>query len=112
MATKSTERAKITGLRVCEARDAAGLNNTTLAIATGIPRRTIVRTANGHNEPDLETLERIANATRKPLSYFQVDRPRPDLSAAVESLVDVLVAEVRSKLLERAAAIELEGVQR
>lgn len=106
LAAKSTERAKIIGLRVCEARDQAKLNNTSLALATGLPRRTIVRITNGQNEPDGDTLERIANATRKPLSFFQVDRPRPDLSAAVESLVDVLVEEVRSSLVDRVTELE------
>lgn len=101
LAAKSTERAKIIGLRICAARDDAKLTNTSLAVLTGIPRRTIIRVAQGYNEPDSETLERIAIATRKPLSYFQVERARPDLSAAVESLVDVLIEEVRFKLVER-----------
>lgn len=106
LATKSTERAEIIGRRVCVARDQARLNNTSLAVATGIPRRTIVRITNGQNEPDGDTLEKIANATRKPLSFFQVDRPRPDLSAAVECLVDVLIDEVRAKLVERTLELE------
>jgi transcriptional regulator with XRE-family HTH domain len=108
LAAKTTERAKIIAARVVRARDDAKLNNSSLAIATGLPRRTIVRITGGHNEPDTDTLERIANATRKPLSFFQVDRPRPDLSAAVESLVDVLVDEVRAKLIEKTN--QLSGV--
>ena len=93
------------GLRISLARDEAGMNNSSLAIAAGLPRRTIVRLAGGQNDPDVETLEKIANATRKPLSYFQVDKPAADLSAAVESLVDALMDDVRSKLLERTAAL-------
>jgi transcriptional regulator with XRE-family HTH domain len=106
LAAKSTERAVIIGRRVCEARDAARLNNTSLAVATGIPRRTIVRITNGQNEPDVETLEKIANATRRRLSFFQVEQPRPDLAAAIEDLVDVLVGEVRQKITERALDLE------
>jgi transcriptional regulator with XRE-family HTH domain len=110
MAAKSTDRAKIIAARVVQARDDAKLNNSSLSAVSGVPRRTIVRITGGHNEPDGETLERIANATRKPLSFFQVDRPRPDLSAAVESLVDVLVDEVRAKLI--AKTTELAGASK
>lgn len=105
--TKSTERAKIIGLRVSAARDEAGLNNSTLALAAGLPRRTIVRIANGHNAADVSTLERIAVATRKPLSYFQIDRPRADLGLAVENLVDALMDDLRGKLLERVTDLDL-----
>lgn len=109
MAAKSSDRAKIIASRVIRARDDAKLNNSSLSAASGVPRRTIVRIVGGYNEPDGETLERIANATRKPLSFFQVDRPRPDLSAAVESLVDVLVDEVRAKLIEKTTELAEVG---
>lgn len=100
LATKTTERAQVIGLRVCEARDEAGLNNTSLALATGLPRRTIVRVANGRNEADTGTLERIANATGKPLDFFRVDAPpapSDGLKVAAENLVVALMAELRSE---------------
>lgn len=107
---KSTERAQVIGLRVREARDEAGLNNTSLAAATGLPRRTIVRVANGRNEADTATLERIATATGKPLDFFRVDSapaPSDGLKAAAENLVHALMAELRQELAtEQAAAAE------
>lgn len=101
LATKSTERAVLVGLRIAEARDNAGHNNSSLARATGIDRSNLRNLIAGRNEASLRTLEKIATATRKPLSFFQVDRSRADLGVAVENLVDALMEDVRAKLLER-----------
>lgn len=101
MAAKTSERAQIIGMRVREARDEAGLNNSSLALAAGLPRRTIVRIANGHNEADSGTIEAIARATRKPLDFFRGDNPQQlvePVMAAAQNLFETLIHEVRVQL--------------
>ncbi|HVS86451.1 MAG TPA: helix-turn-helix transcriptional regulator [Gaiellaceae bacterium] len=102
---KTSNRAASVGALVCEARDEAGLNNSSLAREAGLERRTIVRITNGQNEPDLETLERIARATKKPLDFFRVDQGEPSvaLRAAAENLVEVLVEQAREAIRQAAA---------
>lgn len=105
LATKTTDRAVLIGMRIAEARDAAGFNNSSLARATGIDRSNLRGLISGRNEPSVRTLEKIALATRKPLSFFQPERLRADLGTAVESLVDALMDDVRERLLRRAEGL-------
>lgn len=87
--------------RVCQARDEARLSNAELALRAGVPRRTIVRITNGHNKTRLnqETLEAIAQATGKPLSFFAVNGVTLSLvTAAAENLVAVLMAAMREEM--------------
>lgn len=102
MAAEITQtRAQMIASLVCRARDDAGLNNTSLAQESGVPRRTIVRITNGQGDsgPELDTLAKIAQATRKPLSYFHVGGGASDrVRTAAEGLVEALVDELRERL--------------
>lgn len=102
---KPNEQAERIGTLVRAARDAAGLNNTTLAAAVGMPRRTIVRIANGKNVPETATLERIARATGKPLDYFVGGGSRNG-SARIHALLDDLVGEL---MVEVRASVAADG---
>lgn len=101
----TTTRSELLALRVCEARDAAGLTNRELAIRSGVPRRTIVRITNGHNKSRIntETLEAIAQATGLPVSFFS--DPSSRVLAAAELLVAALVDELRSTLAREKEAV-------
>lgn len=91
-------RAELLALRVREARDAAGLNNRSLAEKAGVPRRTIVRITNGHNKSRInaETLEAIADATGVSVAFFA--EPSTRVVAAAELLVAALVDELRDAI--------------
>lgn len=110
MSSKLTERARLIGERVAAARDEAGLNNSSLAVAAGLPRRTIVRITNGRNEPEAETLEKIARATGKSLDYFRLDLAPASVRvrAAAEDLVMALVEELRAEILASATEQQTE----
>lgn len=101
MATKNTERAIIIGGRLRQAITDAGLNNSELARRTGVQRRTIVRIANGHNEPDSGTLEKLAKAVGKSLDYFSVSGPAlasPRVVEAVNDLYQALLDDLREEI--------------
>lgn len=101
MATKNTERAIIIGARVRRAIVEAGINNSELARRAGIQRRTVVRIAHGHNEPDNGTLEKIARATGKRLDYFAVDSATtasPRVVEAVHGLYTALLDDLRDTI--------------
>lgn len=111
MAAKETERAIIIGGRVRRAITEAGINNSELARRTGLPRRTIVRIANGHNEPDNGTLEKIARGTGKTLNYFAVDTvplASPRVVEAVHGLYTALLEDLRDAI----AASDADRVSR
>jgi transcriptional regulator with XRE-family HTH domain len=104
MPAKTNEKALLIGSLVRAARDEAGLNNTTLSAATGLPRRSIVRIANGKNVPETATLELIGRATGKSLDYFLGRENGQRLNGTrihdlLDDLVDELYAELRSKML-------------
>lgn len=102
-------RAELLALRVCEARDSAGLTNRALAEKSGVPRRTIVRITNGHNKSRVnpETLEAIAEATGVSVAFFA--EPSTRVVAAAELLVAALVDELRDAI-GRESAVERERV--
>ena len=117
MPVKQTDRAKIIASKIRQARDEAGLKNTTLALASGLPRRSVVRLVNGRNAPNGATLEKIAKATRKPLSFFAADaeleRIGTERDRIVESLLPFaqLMADLATEAREAAATHEQEGVE-
>lgn len=96
-------RADLLARRVIDARDAAGLNNTRLAILSGVPRRTIVRITNGHNKErvNLETLEAIADATGVAVAFFA--EPSTRVVEATHLLVAALLDELRDAISRDAA---------
>jgi transcriptional regulator with XRE-family HTH domain len=100
LAAKTTDRAIIIAARVREAIQDAGINNSELARRTGLQRRTIVRIANGHNEPDTETLEKIAQGTGKTLDFFAVTGrgPSPRVVEALNDFYAVLLADLRETI--------------
>lgn len=113
LATKNTERAIIIGGRVRRAITEAGLNNSELARRTGLTRKTIVRIANGQNEPDNGTLEKIAREVGKTMNYFAVDggpAASPRVVEAVHSLYTALLEDLREEIA--AADHERQAVAR
>lgn len=91
----------VVGSRIRQAVEEAKINNSELARRTGIQRRTIVRLANGHNEPDQGTLEKIARATGKSLNFFAVDSgaaPSPRVVEAVNGLYLALLQDLREEI--------------
>lgn len=56
--------------RIHTAREDAGLTQGELEDKTGLPQSHISRLENGVHSPSSSTLEKIANATGKPLSFF------------------------------------------
>ncbi len=91
MPAKETSRAHVIALKIRQARDEAGFKNTTLAVAAGIPRRSVVRLVNGRNAPNGATLEKIAKATGKPLSFFAADEELQRLTDQRERIVESLM---------------------
>jgi transcriptional regulator with XRE-family HTH domain len=101
LGTKNTERAIIIGGRVRKAVTEAGINNSELARRSGLQRRTIVRIANGHNEPDNRTLERIAAATGKTMNFFAISpgsTASPRIVEAVHNLYTALLEDLRDEI--------------
>lgn len=96
------ERSVFLAQRVCQARDEAGLSNAELARRAGLPRRTIVRITNGANKARIqqETIEKIAGATGKPISFFSFTPggASPRVAEAVETLYAALLADLRQEL--------------
>ena len=56
--------------RLKQAREDANLTQEALASSTGLPQSHISRLENGVHSPSSATLEKIANATGKPVAYF------------------------------------------
>lgn len=57
-------------VRIKAAREKAGMTQAELEDATGLPQSHISRLENGVHSPSASTLEKIAKATGRPLSYF------------------------------------------
>lgn len=100
-------RAEHLAARICEARDEAGFSNAELARRAGVPRRTIVRITNAHNKTRVnqETLEALAAATGKPISFFSSD-PTSRVAAAADTLVAALVDELRDRIRDSLTDLE------
>lgn len=58
------------GIRIREARFAAGLTQAALARAAGVSERNIVRWENDHHAPRFEHVAAIAEATGKDVDFF------------------------------------------
>ncbi|MGH9468582.1 MAG: helix-turn-helix domain-containing protein [Terriglobales bacterium] len=74
----------VIGTRVREARQACGLSQGDLENRTGLLRCYLSRVENGHTEPSLQTLARIAKALNMPVSGFfagEEEEPAPALSS-------------------------------
>lgn len=56
--------------RIREARESAGLTQEALEAVTGLPQSHISRLENGVHSPSSTTLQKIANATGKPMTFF------------------------------------------
>lgn len=73
--------AKFVGHQIREARLAAGLSHNKLVAAAGMPvaggRSHLIKLENGKHLPRPETLEKIAAATGKPISFFVPTIPSP-----------------------------------
>jgi DNA-binding XRE family transcriptional regulator len=61
--------------RIKVAREEAGLTQDALEQATGLPQSHISRLENGVHSPSSATLEKIAKATGKPMTYFDPSHP-------------------------------------
>jgi len=74
--TFPTPKRRLVVSRLKDARVAACLNQSELAVAVGITRQAISAYEQGEKSPEPETLERIASHLGQPISYFSAeDRP-------------------------------------
>lgn len=69
----ATRRGEALGARIRAARDAKGWKQKELAAAVRVEPVTVSRWENGHNQPDLDKLDDLAEALEQPLSYFLGD---------------------------------------
>lgn len=67
------------GERIRERREARGWTQVRLAQETGIPRATLANYESGRREPDLETIQRLAQALGTSMSYLvgETEDPSP-----------------------------------
>lgn len=102
-----------------QARLEAGLKQEALAESIGVAPLSVSHIENGRQAPKVETLERIAEATHRPLAWFfqeppaPLDRPAaeeappppeppmtPDLAVLIAQAVGQAVAQAQAPLLE------------
>lgn len=91
-ALAANERARQLGLRIREARIDKRWKQKQLAAAVHVEPMTVSRWERGANTPDLDTLDLIARATGKPLSFFVAEtaaETEPDLSDLREEVVEL-----------------------
>lgn len=100
-----------TGAKIRQARREAGLSLDHLAERIGSSRRHLIRLEKGDNTPRPATLAAIAEATGKPVEFFDADDEEESLSDWLEERYDVaaLLFELdrlveRVEMLERSAA--------
>lgn len=105
--------------RLKEARTQSGLSQEKLAEAVGVSGHAVYLFERGKNRPALDTLERIAAATGKPLAWFFQDEdasapaeppaeppaPQPDMPSLLAQLVaaQVQMAQAQARAEERQA---------
>lgn len=70
------------GARIREARQASGLSQGDLENRTGLLRCYLSRVENGHTEPSLQTLARIAKALNMPVAGFFSDAEEAESRSA------------------------------
>lgn len=117
--------------RIKQAREACGLTMRQMAKAIGVAHDvTIARYESGVREPDWDTLERIAQATKRDIAWFFQDddaaepapapaenpTPQPDMQSLLAQLVaaqtQMLQAQARADArLERLEDLMAEAVQ-
>lgn len=71
------EHRKEVALRLTALREARGLTQEELAYAAGVSNKTISRLENGRNEPELDTLRKLAKALDAEVREIQGDPPAP-----------------------------------
>ena len=91
-AAKLVQRHKDLGLRIRAAREAKGWKQKQLAAAVHVETVTISRWENAHTAPDLGTLQIIAGALERPISYFLVAQP------TVEQIPDSRLLQMEGRL--------------
>jgi transcriptional regulator with XRE-family HTH domain len=88
------------GARIKRARKDAGLSHDRLGdLLDGVTRQHLIKLEKALHRPRAEMLQRIADATGKPLEWFfdEGARPQPDDFAQLgQSLAEVLRREVRA----------------
>lgn len=107
-AALAAERKRELGRRIREARQEKRWKQKHLAAAVSVEPVTVSRWENGRHEPDIDMLERIAQATEKPVSFFLDDGAvSPAVAAQAEVLAEVLaVREELSDLRDAVRRIE------
>jgi len=107
--------------RLKEARKQSGLSQEKLAEEIGITTHAVYLFERGTNKPALDTLERIAAATGKPLAWFFQDEdaapapaaqppPQPDMPSLLAQLVAAQVrAEERQAEMSQALTVLAHG---
>lgn len=92
---------KTLGERIREAREARGWKQKELAARVSVEPMTVSRWERGVNQPDIDTLRVLAQATQTPLSFFVEER---EVTASNEERLTRLegqVAGVRDDLSEQ-----------
>lgn len=77
-----------------KARTNAGLSQKSLAELLGISDKTISAYELSRAIPPLHTLKRIADITKKPISFFTSDSEKNDLSIIIGKL-DIIIKEMK-----------------
>jgi transcriptional regulator with XRE-family HTH domain len=100
------------GRQIRAARLAAGLSHDALGAIVGTSRQHLIKLEKGIHAPRPEMLTRIAEATRRPASFFEGDLDAPlldEFAALGETIADALrnevTAAVRRAMAEREAAV-------
>lgn len=90
-----TERRRVLGRRIAEARQSMRWKQKQLAAAVHVEPMTVSRWERGQHAPDIDMLETIAQATEKPLSFF-IDADAPSASP----IPDDQLARIEAQLEE------------
>jgi len=99
---------KTLGLRIREARNAAGLSQQQLAAAVGVSDKTISAYEVGRVDPPLEALDHISQATAHPIIFF-LGGEETNLEAKLEKIALELQAVKRALQEARKYAEKRKG---
>ncbi len=87
------------GRRIQKARDEAGLSQEELASRLSLTQAALSNYELGKRQLSLATLERLAKALERPLSYF-IEDPQPERDPKEEERLDESISEMISLLGE------------
>ena len=87
------------GRKIQQARDEAGLSQEELASRLGLTQAALSNYELGKRQLNLTTLEKLARALERPLSYF-IEDPRPERDPQEEERLDGSISEMISLLGE------------